>query len=124
MINAAHSDGAELVFLQEYRTCLGVQGSIFLVGAAPEKNHAALIFMIKLAKETGIWILNGSMAVTTTCGKIVNRSMMINDKGNIVVYYDKIHLFDVNLKTVKHTANQKQFSLIIVPLLQTLHGEV
>ena len=61
MINAAHHDGAELICLPEYGKCLGVQNSKFLVGAATEENHTALIFMTKLAKETGVWILIGSM---------------------------------------------------------------
>ena len=97
MIYTAHNNGAELICLPEYGTCLGVQGSEFLVGAAPLENHAALIFMTELAKEIGVWILIGSIAVKTKRGKIVNRSVMLNDKGEVIAYYDKIHLFDVDL---------------------------
>jgi predicted amidohydrolase len=97
MINAAHRNGAELVCLPEYGTCLDVRGSDFFVSAAPQENHEALTFMKDLAKETGIWILIGSIAITTPSGKIVNRSVMLNNKGKVVAHYDKIHLFDVDL---------------------------
>ena len=97
MIQTAHRNGAELVCLPEYGTCFDVQGQNFLVGAAPLENHAALMFMADLAKEIGIWILIGSIAITTTPEKIVNRSLMLNDNGKVIAYYDKIHLFDVNL---------------------------
>ena len=97
MIHTAHRNGAELVCLPEYGTCLGVQGSEFLVGAATLGNHPALIYMTDLAKEIGVWILIGSIAITTKRGKIVNRSMLLNDKGEVAAHYDKIHLFDVDL---------------------------
>ena len=60
IIYTANRDGAEFVCIPEYGTCLDMQGSDFLVGAAPLDNHAALIFMTNLAKEIGIWILIGS----------------------------------------------------------------
>ena len=97
MIDTAHRDGAELICLPEYGTCLGVQGVEFLVGASPQEGHPALTFMADLAKETGVWILIGSMAVTAPGGKIVNRSVMLNSKGEVAAHYDKIHLFDVDL---------------------------
>ena len=97
MIETAHRAGAELICLPEYGTCLGVDGTQFLVGAHPQDGHPALVFMADLAKEIGVWILIGSLAVTAPGGKIVNRSVMLNDKGEIVTHYDKIHLFDVDL---------------------------
>ena len=97
MIETAHRAGAELICLPEYGTCLGVDGTQFLVGAHPQDGHPALVFMADLAKEIGVWILIGSLAVTAPGGKIVNRSVMLNDKGEIVIHYDKIHLFDVDL---------------------------
>jgi predicted amidohydrolase len=97
MIYTAHNNGAELICLPEYGICLGVQGSELLVGAAPLGNHAALIFMTELAKEIGVWILIGSIAVKAKRGKIVNRTVMLNDKGEVIAYYDKIYLYDVVL---------------------------
>ena len=97
MIETAHRAGAELICLPEYGTCLGVDGTQFLVGDHPQDDHPALVFMADLANKIGVWILIGSIAVTAPGGKVVNRSVMLNDKGEIVTHYDKIHLFDVDL---------------------------
>jgi deaminated glutathione amidase len=97
MIDQARTAGADLVCLPEYGTCLGVDGAEFIVGANEEESHPALAFMSDVAKETGVWILIGSMAVNAPGGKIVNRSLLINDLGEVVSRYDKIHLFDVDL---------------------------
>jgi predicted amidohydrolase len=97
MIDTARADGAQLVCLPEYGTCLGVEGQEFIVGATPEESHPALAFLADVAKETGVWILIGSMAVNAPGGKIVNRSLLLNDQGDVVARYDKIHLFDVDL---------------------------
>ena len=51
-----------------------------------------------LASELGIWILIGSAQILATSGKSYNRSILINDKGELAAKYDKIHLFDVTLK--------------------------
>ena len=45
MIYKAHRDGAMLIFLQEYGICLGVQGSGFLVDAASQESHTAIILI-------------------------------------------------------------------------------
>jgi len=97
MIDGARADGADLVCLPEYGTCLGVDGVEFVVGANPEDSHPALAFLSDVAKDAGVWILIGSMAVNAAGGKIVNRSLLLNDLGEVVSRYDKIHLFDVDL---------------------------
>ena len=43
------------------------------------------------------WILLGSIVVKNKKKKLVNRSVLINAKGKIERYYDKIHMFDVIL---------------------------
>ena len=42
-------------------------------------------------------MLIGSVAIDGPDNKILNRSYLIGEEGNIVSRYDKIHLFDVNL---------------------------
>ncbi len=39
----------------------------------------------------------GSIAVQTSSGKVGNRSYVINDYGEIVARYDKLHMFDIQL---------------------------
>lgn len=61
--------------------------------------------VLKTAREAAaahrIWISLGSLAIAGARDgeRLVNRSFLIDDKGNIAARYDKIHLFDVDLPT-------------------------
>ncbi len=62
-------------------------------------EHPGLKHAQKLAKEHGIWLLVGSIAVVEEGdARSFNRSILLNDKGEIAAAYDKIHLFDVSLQ--------------------------
>jgi predicted amidohydrolase len=52
------------------------------------------------ARETGMYICTGSMAVRSN-GKVYNRSYLIDPEGKPVLTYDKCHLFDVQFKQLK-----------------------
>jgi len=43
-------------------------------------------------------------------GKLFNRSVLINPKGNIQIYYDKIHMFDVKLNKKEQYFESKTFT--------------
>ena len=53
--------------------------------------------IISLAKFYKKWILVGSLIVKINKKKLVNRSVLINPKGLITSYYDKIHMYDAKL---------------------------
>lgn len=61
-------------------------------------EHPALLQFDKLARELGITILIGSVAVKTDGAKLKNRSLLFGSSG-LIATYDKIHLFDVDLPT-------------------------
>ena len=44
-----------------------------------------------------MWISIGSVAISYSSEKYCNRSILLNNKGEIVHRYDKIHLFDIDL---------------------------
>jgi predicted amidohydrolase len=51
-----------------------------------------------LARETGVWLLLGSLAVKAEGEeRLANRSILLSPAGEIVARYDKIHMFDVDL---------------------------
>ena len=50
-----------------------------------------------LARELGIWLHIGSLALMVSGGKLANRSLLISPDGAIAARYDKIHMFDVDL---------------------------
>lgn len=61
------------------------------------ETHPVLKRMEALAGELSIAILAGSVSARLADGRIVNRSVMIDAGGHMAGYYDKIHLFDVDL---------------------------
>ena len=65
------------------------------------ENDCPIIKMAKLyAKENTVNINIGSLLLKViNKKKLVNRSYFINTKGKIVIKYDKIHMFDVNINT-------------------------
>jgi predicted amidohydrolase len=62
-----------------------------------------------LARELGIWLHIGSMAVLATPDKIANRSFLFTPDGAIAASYDKIHMFDVQLPDGESYRESKSF---------------
>lgn len=50
----------------------------------------------KIAKKYSKWILIGSVTIKIK-NKLRNRSIILNPKGQIFNYYDKINMFDIRL---------------------------
>ena len=69
-----------------------------------------LIGIKKLAKKYKKWILIGSLIIKVTRNKLVNRSVLIDKKGKIRSYYDKIHMYDVVLSKREKYFESKTFS--------------
>ena len=90
-------DGAKLLCLPEFFSCLSMGDAGFEVGGQAEKDHPALAAFSELADRLDTWILLGSVAVTVDSGKLHNRSILIDANGRVAARYDKIHLFDVDL---------------------------
>lgn len=51
----------------------------------------------RLGAELGIHIHVGSTAIRRDDGKLANRAFLVGPDGSIIVTYDKIHMFDVDL---------------------------
>ena len=77
-----------------------------------QENHPAIIATQALAKECGVWILIGSVAVIPSNGdgKCYNRSLLINPEGCITATYNKIHLFDVDVPNDRSYRESDRFS--------------
>ena len=63
-----------------------------------------------LAKKYKKWILIGSLIIKISKGKLVNRSVLIDNKGKVKTYYDKIHMYDVVLSKREKYFESKTFS--------------
>ena len=61
-----------------------------------------------LAKKYKKWILVGSLIIKIK-NKLVNRSVLINPRGKIKTYYDKIHMYDAKLSKNEKYRESKTF---------------
>ena len=80
------------------KTCTTMSKDIYLRGIR------------KLSKKYKKWILVGSIIVKISKNKLVNRSVLIDQKGSIKTYYDKIHMYDVVLSKKEKYLESKSFT--------------
>lgn len=94
---AARAQGAQFITFPENVTMIEPVGADALRKALPEAEHPAIPAFRDLARETGAWILAGSLSVRAGSGKYANRSLLFDPAGTVAARYDKLHLFDVDL---------------------------
>lgn len=98
-IRTAAAEGAQFIATPENSDFM-VDGKDKKLAMAPdEANHPFLQGLSQTAKDMGVTILLGSIAVKVSANKVANRSYLIRPDGTIAARYDKIHLFDVDLPT-------------------------
>ncbi len=97
LVRRARDAGADFITMPE-NVSLIVQGrEKVLARVRPESDHPALPFFQELARETGAWLLVGSLGILLDDGRVANRSFVIDGAGAVAARYDKIHMFDVDL---------------------------
>ena len=97
LVRRARGEGADLIALPEIVALIDPDRERLVANAPDEADHPALAAFGDLARETGAWILGGSITVRAGDGRVANRSLLIDANGDIVGRYDKIHMFDVDL---------------------------
>lgn len=97
LIRRAAASGAQYVQTPENTAIMEIEPELLLASVEVEESAAPLRQLKALAKELGIWLHVGSLAIKLPSGKIANRSYLIGPDGETVASYDKLHLFDVDL---------------------------
>jgi predicted amidohydrolase len=97
LIKEAKTGGAEYVLTPEMTNILERKREDLFTALAPEEKDRSLAAFRDLARRLGIWVHVGSLAIEVLPQKAVNRSFLIDPKGEIAARYDKIHMFDVDL---------------------------
>ena len=97
LIRRAAAGGANYVQTPEVTTLMELDRERLFTSCQPEEGNKALHHFQSLARELGIWLHIGSMAIRATPTKLANRSYLLSPAGDIVARYDKIHMFDVQL---------------------------
>src|SRR5437762_9707994 len=98
LIGEAKTGGADYVQTPEMTNILEASREKLFAAIVPEEQDASLATFRELARALGIYVHVGSLAIKASADKAVNRSFLIDRRGEIVARYDKIHMFDVDLK--------------------------
>ncbi|MEO5338697.1 MAG: carbon-nitrogen hydrolase family protein [Magnetospirillum sp. WYHS-4] len=93
----ARDAGADFILMPENVAMMEPVHARLRDKAQGESGHAALGAFRDLARETGAWLLAGSLHILLAGGKVANRSFLIDPQGGIAARYDKLHMFDVDL---------------------------
>lgn len=99
LIRRARDAGADFISTPEVVSMMGPRKEV-LASAQTMDGHDGIAAFSALAKETGAWLLAGSMIVRLKAGEdmLANRSMLFSPTGEMTAHYDKIHMFDVDLE--------------------------
>ncbi|MFT4954321.1 MAG: putative amidohydrolase [Brevundimonas sp.] len=100
LIRQAAADGAKLILTPEGVNLLEQRREGREQAVTNQDADAAVRGLRDLARELGVWLLIGSAIVRSDRegdGRAANRSLLVDDGGEIVASYDKLHVFDVTL---------------------------
>lgn len=96
LLEQAADRGAELIVTPEVTNCVSLSRSHQADVLQVEADDITLAACRAFAKDRGVWLLLGSLALTGGAdGRFVNRAFLITGDGAVAARYDKIHMFDV-----------------------------
>ena len=95
----AKAAGADILLTPEVTNCVSQSRSHQVAVLHPQESDPTLAAVRDAAREARVWVLLGSLGVQSgdPDGRFANRSFLISDQGKIAGWYDKIHMFDVNV---------------------------
>ena len=108
LIKKAVKQKANLIITPEVSSKFSLnKKKLFNIATTMDKD-TYILGIKKLAKKYKKWILIGSLIIKKK-KKLLNRSVLINDKGNIKAFYDKIHMYDAKLSKSEKYFESKTF---------------
>jgi len=116
-IDEAKRGGADYVLTPEMTNILPARREQLFARIVPEEQDPTLATLREVARKLGIFIHIGSLAIKASPEKAVNRSFLIDRKGDVAARYDKIHMFDVDLdggESYRESNNYRAGELAVV----------
>lgn len=94
----AARDRCTVAVLPENFALMGAHGSDKLEHAETPGDGPIQVFLAERAKRHGLWIVGGSIPLESPDSeRAYGACVVVDDRGQIVTTYRKIHLFDVDL---------------------------
>lgn len=122
LISDAVKQGAELVVLPENFAHMGMSEVDILniaedyldKDSGEEGAFPIQTFLSTVAKEENIWLVGGTLPIKApikdSADKIYTVCLLLNNEGEVVARYDKIHLFDVDLGAQGGAYHESEFT--------------
>jgi nitrilase len=109
LIQRAVDEGAQLVVLPENFAHFGADNFALIGMAESQPEGLVRTFLSDQARQQGIWLVAGTLPICASelAPKPYTRSLLFNPLGKQCDYYDKIHLFDVELDSAALGAEQQ-----------------
>ena len=98
LLRLAAAEGAALAVLPEYFAQFGLPEHERVAAAERAGAGPGQDFLARMAQETGLWIVGGSLPMKTDDSSRVRGACLLYDNnGDVIARFDKQHLFDVHL---------------------------
>jgi deaminated glutathione amidase len=97
LVRRAAKGGAQYVQTPENTGIMELKPELVLAAAESEGKSAPLAWARALARELGIWLHIGSIAIKLDQSRVANRSYLLDPRGKVTARYNKLHMFDVDL---------------------------
>jgi predicted amidohydrolase len=102
---------ARLVALPECANYLAASREQLFQKAEWDDESYSQKWLGNIAREFGIWLLAGSLIVRRRDNnQLANRSLLFGPDGEMITYYDKIHMFDADVGDGKMYRESASFS--------------
>ena len=116
----AAGEGARMLFTPEMALLLDRNRQRAAEHVVPEANNRQLAQLRDCAARLGVWLALGSLPVQRLeDDRWANRSLVIDDLGQIRARYDKIHMFDVSLASGESWCESARYApgerVVVVP---------
>ncbi len=97
LMRRAAKGGAQYVQTPENTGIMELKPELVLAAAEREGKSTTLAWAKALARELGVWLHIGSIAIKLDHARVANRSYLLDPHGRVAARYDKLHMFDVDL---------------------------
>jgi predicted amidohydrolase len=116
-VDEAKRAGADYVLTPEMTNILALKREQLFANIVADEQDPTLATLREVARKLSIYIHIGSLAIKASPEKAVNRSFLIDRKGDVAARYDKIHMFDVDLaggESYRESNNYRSGELAVV----------
>jgi predicted amidohydrolase len=107
LMTQAAAENAGLIVLPEMFATMGMQAEIKINHREIDGNGVIQDFLRAEARRLGVWLVGGTIPLAVADNPTQSRAacLVLNQQGEVVARYDKVHLFDVHLR-----ASQEKYS--------------